>query len=52
MYNVGPNYSRTADGKPIRCDDCGYSILPIWDGCEGEWKCPECYNPLPNYEES
>jgi len=49
-YNVGPEFTRRANDSLV-CEDCNEWITPEWDGCEGAWRCPCCYNELPSYTE-
>lgn len=52
MYNVGPSHTRPSEGPATQCPGCSERITPEWDGAEGEFRCPGCFEPLPNYEES
>lgn len=51
-YNVGPDYTRSAEGPVVRCPCCRQLMTPAWDGANGIWICPICYEDLPDYEES
>lgn len=52
-YNVGPDFTRPSAGPVVDCDGCGEAeISPEWDGAEGQWRCPVCLAPLPDYEET
>lgn len=51
MYNVGPDFTRPATSAS-HCSDCGENVQPEWDGCEGGFRCPQCFEPMPDYDEA
>lgn len=30
----------------VKCPGCGDTVPPMWEGCEGVWICPQCYEDL------
>jgi hypothetical protein len=49
MYNVGPDFARpAASSRGHKCPSCGSAAVE-WDGAEGEHRCADCFEPLPDY---
>lgn len=44
-YNVGPEHTHSGLDR-VKCPDCGEVVRPEWDGCDGEYRCPNCYETL------
>lgn len=45
VYNVGPHHVQFA-AFPRKCEHCGETNFPQWDGCDGVWLCSDCLEPV------
>lgn len=34
--------------ESMTCPDCDQFVIPEWDPCDGDYRCPNCYHPLVN----